>query len=116
MPVNAVDKPSRSTGGGAEARPALELLAVFASVAERFHLLLTDLAGSKVAFRGNRSLAELRATLPRILGDAARQQHNVILRPRGSATTLIQLDDLNSDAEAKLRSVSLLTLRTSPGN
>jgi hypothetical protein len=93
------------------------MLDVFASVgAARFHLLLTDLAGGKVAFRGNRSLDELRTTLPHLLSDAARQQHNVILRPRGNGPALIQLDDLDADAEAKLRPVSFLTLCTSPGN
>ena len=60
MPANAVDSLSRSTGGAAEARPALAMLNAFAGVgAERFHLLLTDLGGGKVSFRGNRSLAEL---------------------------------------------------------
>ena len=42
----------RSTGGGAEARPALDMLDAFARVgAQRFHLLLTDLAGGKVLDR-----------------------------------------------------------------
>jgi hypothetical protein len=56
------------------------------------------------------------AILPPILAEAARQQHNVIVRPRSSAAALIQLDDLGSDAVARLRPVSFLTLRTSPGN
>lgn len=117
MPANAVDFLSRSTGGAAEARPALDMLTIFASVgAERFHLLLTDLAGGKVSFRGNRPLAELRSALPRILDEAARQKHNVILRPRGSGPALIQLDDLDETALARLRPVSFLTLKTSPGN
>jgi hypothetical protein len=93
------------------------MLDTFASVgAERFHLLLTDLAGGKVSFRGNRSLTELRSTLPRILDDATRQQHNVIIRPRGNGPAPIQLDDLGEAAAAKLRPVSFLTLKTSPGN
>jgi RepB DNA-primase from phage plasmid len=117
MPAHAVDSSSRSTAGAAAAQPALDMLDVFASVgAERFHLLLTDLAGGKVSFRGNRSLAELRSSLPRLLGDAAQKQHNVIIRPRGSGPALIQLDDLDDAALARLRPVSFLTLRTSPGN
>jgi hypothetical protein len=117
MPAHAVDSLSRSTGGAAAAQPALDMLTLFASVgAERFHLLLTDLAGGKVSFRGNRSLAELSTTLPRLLDEAARRQHNVILRPRSSGPALIQLDDLDEAALARLRPVSFLTLRTSPGN
>jgi len=93
------------------------MLQAFASVgAERFDMTLTDAAGGKVAFRSNRSLDEMRATLPRILEEAARKQHNVIVRPRSSGPALIQLDDLATAAEAKLRPVSFLTLCTSPGS
>ena len=118
MPVDVVDFQSRSTGGRpAAAQPALDMLATFASVAaERFDMTWTDAAGGKVAFRSNRSLDEMRATLPRILDDAAKQKHNVIVRPRRSGPVLIQLDDLDGVAQAKLRPVSFLTLQTSPGN
>jgi hypothetical protein len=117
MPADAIDSPSRSTGGAAEAQPALDMLNAFASVgAETFHLLLTDLAGGKVSFRGDRPLAELNTTLPRILDEAARKQHNVIIRPRGGGPALIQLDDLDKAALARLKPVSFLMLKTSPGN
>jgi hypothetical protein len=93
------------------------MLAACASVGvDRFDLTLTDASGDKVAFRGARSLSELRASLPQLLKDAARQQHNVIVRPKSSGPALIQLDDLDSTAEARLRPVSFLTLCTSPGN
>jgi hypothetical protein len=96
---------------------AQEMLGVFASVgAERFDLTFTDAAGSKVGFRGNRSLGQLRTTIPDILDAAAEEQHNVIVRPRSAAATLIQLDDLGEDAAARLQPVSFLVLRTSPGN
>jgi RepB DNA-primase from phage plasmid len=77
---------------------------------------LTDAVGGKVAFRGNQTLDQLGTTLPRILQAAARQQQNVIVRPRSSGPALIQLDDLDGAAEARLRPVSFLTLCTSPGN
>jgi hypothetical protein len=100
-----------------DAQPALAMLDAFASVgARRFDLTLTDVAGTKVGFRGNRSLDQLRPAIPGILEDAARRQHNVIVRPRSAGATLIQLDDLGQDAAARLASVSFLLLRTSPGS
>lgn len=97
--------------------PAAEMLDAFASVgAQRFDLTLTDAAGEKAAFRGNRSLAQLRPALPEILREAAERKHNVIVRPRSSDAALIQLDDLGEDMAARLRPASFLILRTSPGN
>src|SRR5262249_30625261 len=99
------------------AEAALEMLAAFASVgAERFDLTFTDTAGHKVAFRPDRSLDQMRPVLDAILHDAAERQHNVIVRPRGGNTSLIQLDDLDEAATQRLRPVSFLILRTSPGN
>jgi len=99
------------------AEPALEMLDAFASVgAQRFDLTFTDATGEKVGFRGNRSLDQLRAAMPAILQEAAERRHNVIVRPRASDAMLIQLDDLGEDAAARLRPVSFLVLRTSPGN
>jgi hypothetical protein len=119
MPADAADTNWRSTAGGdAAARPALDMLAAFASVGVMsFDLTLTDVAGGKVAFRPNQALDQLRTTLPRTLQAAARQQRNVIVRPRSRGPMLIQLDDLGQDAAERLRPVSFLTLRTSlPGN
>ncbi len=97
--------------------PALEVLDAFSSVgAKQFDLTFTDAAGEKAGFRGNRSLEQLRAAMPAILQEAADRQHNVIVRPRSSDATLIQLDDLGEEAAARLRPVSFLVLRTSPGN
>jgi hypothetical protein len=103
--------------GGGAAGPALEMLDAFESVgAERFDLTFTDAAGEKAGFRGNRPLGQLRPAMPEILRDATGQRHNVIVRPRSAGATLIQLDDLGEDAAARLRPVSFLVLRTSPGN
>jgi hypothetical protein len=93
------------------------MLAAFASVGvQHCDLTLTDLAGGKVAFRSNRPLGELRSALPRTLKEAARQQHNVILRPRRGGPALIQLDDLGEDAARKLQPAAFMTLQTSPKN
>jgi hypothetical protein len=97
--------------------PAAEMLNAFASVgAQRFDLTFTDAVGEKVGFRGNRSLEQLRPAMSAILQEAAERQHNVIVRPRSSDATLIQLDDLGEDTAARLRPVSFLIQRTSPGN
>jgi hypothetical protein len=86
------------------------------NVASPFDVTFTDVAGSKVGFRGNRSFEQLHAATPEILEKAAHQQHNVIVRPRSAGGTLVQLDDLDEDAMRRLRPVSFLVLRTSPGN
>ncbi len=93
------------------------MLDAFASVgAERFDLTLTDATGEKVSFRGNRSLGQLRSAIPAILQEAAERQHTVIVRPRSAGAALIQLDDLGEATASRLRPVSFLVLRTSPGN
>lgn len=105
----------RETRAGAG--EALGMLDAFASVgAARFDLTLTDATGEKISFQGNRPLDQLRSTLPEILQQAAEQQHNVIVRPRSNGATLIQLDDLDEEAVERLRPVSFLLLRTSPGS
>src|SRR5262249_5465725 len=69
-PCRPADTRWRSTGGGmsAAAQQALAMLDAFASVgAQRFDITLTDAAGGKVGFRGNRPLDQLRPALPGIL-------------------------------------------------
>jgi hypothetical protein len=100
-----------------EASKAAEMLDAFASVgARRFDVTFTDAAGGKVAFRGNRSLDELRPALAAILWDAAERWHNVIVRPRPGSASVIQLDDLDAPAVERVRPASFLVLQTSPGN
>lgn len=84
--------------------------------AARFDVTFTDAGSDKVGFRGNRSLGQLRAAIPAILQAAADRRHNVIVRPRSTGTELVQLDDLGEDAVERLRPVSFLVQRTSPGN
>jgi hypothetical protein len=98
-------------------REALEMLDAFASVgARRFDLTVTDAGGRKIAFRPGRTLDQLRPALAGMLQAATEQQQNIIVRPRTSGPTLVQLDDLDGDAVARLRPVSFLVLCTSPGN
>ena len=99
------------------AQLALAMLDAFASVgARRFDVTFTDVAGGKVRFRGDRSLDWLRPAIPAMLEEAGQKRHNVIVRPRSTGAALIQLDDLGDDAAMRLRPVSFLVLRTSPGN
>jgi hypothetical protein len=93
------------------------MLDAFASVGtDRCDLPLIDLAGHKVAFRPGRTLDGLRPALGQLLRDAAAVQHNVIVRPRSTGTTLIQLDDLDATATERVKPFSFLILCTSPGN
>ncbi len=112
MPLSSEE---RNTGGGAGGAGRCSTPSP-AWGQERFDLTFTDAAGGKVGFRGNRPLDQLRPAMPAILQEAAERQHNVIVRPRSAGATLIQLDDLGEDAAARLRPVSFLVLRTSPGN
>jgi hypothetical protein len=93
------------------------MLDAFASVgAKRFDLTFTDAAGEKISFHGNRPLDQLRSAIADTLDRAAERQHNVIVRPRSAGAALIQLDDLSEEAAERLRPVSFLVLRTSPGS
>ncbi|MBV9125991.1 MAG: hypothetical protein JO112_21780 [Planctomycetes bacterium] len=100
-----------------DAPQAQEMLAAFASVgASHFDITFTDVAGAKVAFRRHRSLDQLRPVLFDLLQEAAARQHNVIVRPRPAGAFLVQLDDLDATAAARLRPVSFLVQRTSPSH
>jgi hypothetical protein len=99
-------------------KEALRLLDTFASVgASRFDITHTNLAGEKRGFRPAQTLEQARTSMPFLVTSAARRQNNVIIRPHASAAaTLIQLDDLDTDAVQRVRDVSSLILETSPGN
>jgi hypothetical protein len=93
------------------------MLTAFASVgAQRFDLTFTDITGDKVSFRPACRFDRLCLSLATILDDATARQHNVIVRPRSADATLIQLDDLDEATIERLRPVSFLAVRTSPGN
>jgi hypothetical protein len=96
---------------------ARAMLAAFASVgALRFDLTFTNITGGKTGFLPSCSLDHLFSQMETILRDAVARQHNVIVRPRARDTTLVQLDDLDDAGAERLRPVSFLVLRTSPGS
>jgi len=93
------------------------MLDTFASVgADAFDLTVTTRQGAKVRFQRSAPLEQLRRIMPAQLDAAVRQEHNVIVRPRGRGVVFIQLDDLGADAMQRVQSVSFLGLETSPGN
>jgi hypothetical protein len=101
-----------------DASKALAMLSAFASVGARaFDVTLTKIEGEKVEgkYRGNRSLAELRRTIGRTLQEAERDRHNVIIRPRSTTATLIQLDDLDTEKAERIAPHAFLVIRTSGG-
>jgi RepB DNA-primase from phage plasmid len=95
------------------------MLSAFASVGARmFDLSFTDLAGAPVKGmqRPGRGLEEMRRTIGRILLEAGRNQHNVIIRPRSATALLIQLDDFTAEKTAQVEPFALMTVCTSPGS
>ncbi|MGH7970301.1 MAG: DNA-primase RepB domain-containing protein [Limisphaerales bacterium] len=98
---------------------AVAMLSAFASVgAKAFNMTLTDINGEKVAggYRPNTPFEHLRRTIGRLLQDAERNRLNVIIRPRSSTTTLIQLDDLDSARAKRIAPHSIIVFQTSPAN
>ena len=102
----------------AETQQALDMLETFGSVGvTAFDVTLTDLAGEKTGYQANRSTAELRRSMAARLKAAASSQTNFILRPRKiEGRELVQLDDLNEEAAARIAPHAFMVLCTSPGN
>ena len=97
---------------------ALRMLDVFASVGARhFDVTFLNIDGEKRGFRAEQSLVQVRNSLPMLLPGLTERQNSLVLRPRaGDATALVQLDDLDTAALARVETVAFLTLCTSPGN
>ena len=106
--------------GEADRQKGLGLLQAFASVGVKaFAVTLTDLEGKKLpqGYYSHCSLEQLRHTLGPMLRAATAHQHNVIVRPaKSESVELVQLDDLAEPDLGRLSPVSLVVLRTSPGN
>jgi hypothetical protein len=106
--------------GEADVDQSLELLKAFASVGVKaFAVTLTDLEGKKLpkGYYSHYSLDQLRHTMGPMLRAATARQHNVIVRPgKSERIELVQLDDLAEPDLRRLGPVSLVVLRTSPGN
>ena len=109
-----------NTGGGmADNRKALDMLDAFASVGVRaFDVTLTDIKGDKIprGFQANRGVDQLRASIGLQLEMATRARENFIIRPRSTTATLVQLDDLPTEAAAAIARYAFMVLCTSPGN
>jgi len=98
---------------------ALAMLSAFASVGVRvFDVTITDIEGEKVEgkFRAKRSVEELRRTIGGTLQEATDNRHNVIIRPRPTTASVIQLDDLDADKAESIAPHAFMVIRTSPGN
>lgn len=96
---------------------ALRMLDAFASVGGQcFDITQTDIDGNKRGFRPGRTLELTRSAIPHLVEAATRLQNNIILRPRGTAAQLVQLDDLDTAALEHVTQAAFLMLTTSPGN
>jgi hypothetical protein len=93
---------------------ALRMLAVFESVgADRYDLTFTGLKQERRGFRRAQTTAQLHQSIPFLVPSASRHHYNLIVRPRATTTTLIQLDDLTFDNLTSIAPAAFLTLRTS---
>lgn len=108
-------------GGGAQSsdngKKALAMLDAFASVGARlFDVTTTDIKGEKVKFKRNSSLEELLRTIGGRLRKAVQDQRNIIIRPRSTTPTLVQLDDLDGEKVERLSPHAFMVISTSPDN
>jgi hypothetical protein len=95
------------------------MLDAFASVGVRaFDVTMTDIKGDKIprGFQPNRGVDQLRASIGALIERATRARENFIIRPRPPAATLVQLDDLPTEAAAAIGRFAFMVLCTSPGN
>ncbi|MCP5116041.1 MAG: hypothetical protein GY953_34880 [bacterium] len=100
--------------GGEQAGQMLE---TFASLGvHSFDLTQTDIDGAQRGFRPAQRLGLLQRGMPLLLESAIRRQHNVIVRPRGARTELVQLDDLSGAVLERVSGAAFLILATSAGN
>jgi hypothetical protein len=96
---------------------AVAMIGLFASVgATAFDITHTNIDSEKRGFRGNRSVAEVRESMPPLIASADRRQNNVIVRPRMEGATCIQLDDLDREKARTVAPAAFLILETSPGS
>ena len=96
---------------------AVAMIDLFASVgATAFDLTHTNVEGEKRGYRANRSVAEVRESMPPLIAAADRRKNNVIVRPRMEGATCIQLDDLDRDKAKIVSPAAFLILETSPGS
>lgn len=96
---------------------AWQMLDLFASLdVPALDLTITDVDGQKREFHRAVSLVGLRQGIPHLLDATIQRQQNLILRPRGAAVELVQLDDLPGAMLARFGAAAFMILATSPGN
>ena len=96
---------------------AWRMLDLFASLDVRaWDLTITDVDGHKREFHRAVSLAGLRRGIAHFLDATIQRRQNLILRPRGAAVELVQLDDLPDAMLARFGDAAFMILTTSPGN
>jgi hypothetical protein len=111
---------------------ALAMLSAFARVgASVFNVTLTDINGDNLPpFRypawlrphpetkrlPDIGLDKLRRRIGSVLPDAEDARRNVIIRPRSTTATLIQLDDLDFAKAERIGPLAFIVFQTSPGN
>lgn len=96
---------------------AWQMLDLLASLdVHAWDLTITDVDGHKREFHRAVSLVGLRQGIPDLLDATIERQQNLILRPRGAAVELVQLDDLPGAMLARFGAAAFMILATSPGN
>jgi hypothetical protein len=94
------------------------MMDVFRSVGVReFDLTFTDIDGRKRGYRPAQQADDIRRLMRSGLIDSCvPRRTNIIVRPHPPSAMLLQLDDLDSVALARVSCVAFLVLATSPGN
>ena len=94
---------------------AVRMLELFATVgADSFDIIHTNEAGEKRGFRPSQTLEQARESMRFLIPNAAARKNSLIIRPRSSTVTLIQLDDITDANLSRITAKALLTLSTSP--
>jgi hypothetical protein len=100
-----------------DTKQALAMIDAFASVgASAFVISLIDINENPKAERETRSPEELKRNLSGRLEAASRARLNLIVRPRSTTATLIQLDDFNDERADRIAPFAFMIVQTSPGN
>jgi hypothetical protein len=111
------DRAGETVTGSSDTGKALAMLNAFASVgATAFDVTSTNIDEQKTGFHANRSVDELRRSMTRRLETATRLKENLIIRPRSTTATVIQLDDLNREKAGQIAPHAFMVICTSPGN
>lgn len=109
FPPSSPPEPSSPTG------QAIRMLEIFATVgADSFDIIHTNEAGEKRGFRPAQTLEQARESMRFLVPNAAKRKNNLIIRPRSSTVTLIQLDDITDANLSRITGKAVLTLSTSP--